>query len=35
VYSQLYWIVGLIFAVLGLGTYLLLKHQPLEAGAKK
>jgi hypothetical protein len=35
VYSQLYWITGLIFAVLALGTFLLLKHQPLQAATKK
>jgi hypothetical protein len=35
VYSQLYWIAGLIFAVLALGTFLLLKHEPLQADTKK
>jgi hypothetical protein len=35
VYSQLYWIAGLIFAVLALGTLLLLKNKPLQADAQK
>lgn len=30
VYKQLYWVTGLIFALLGLGTYLLLRHEPVQ-----
>ncbi len=35
VYEKLYWLLGLAFAVLGLGTYLLLRHQPPAASAKR
>jgi hypothetical protein len=35
VYAKLYWLVGLIFAVLALGTYLLLKNQQVAADASK